>query len=115
MCQSNSFKSIVGQRTEFVLAPALGAKVSPQLHAYWYSEKGRIKLVWTNSFSGLSMDLKRSKAGLSRTANTFWDFDRPIAFEARLNGIADDTPEHALPRLEGLLQPAFVSSPSGAH
>jgi hypothetical protein len=70
-------RTIIGKREEFLVTPVLGAKPSVHEKAYWYLENGRIELVWTNGFSGVSMNLKRGETSLKGSAHTFWDFDRP--------------------------------------
>src|SRR5207245_2294303 len=67
---------VIGERKEFAITPALGAKSSVHKRSYWYPENGRLTLVWTNGFSGLTMSLERTAGGLAGTAHTFWDFDR---------------------------------------
>src|SRR5581483_1437651 len=74
---SHVLRTIDG-KPEFEISPALG--VSPSVHrrASWTSDGKKINLVWTNGFSGLSMELERSKEGLRGIAHTFWDFDRTV-------------------------------------
>jgi hypothetical protein len=67
---------IMSGRKEFAITAALGAKPSVHRLAYWYPDGEKIELVWTNGFSGLSMDLTRTQSGFRGVAHTFWDFDR---------------------------------------
>jgi hypothetical protein len=61
----------------FRVTPAAGAAPSVHRRAYWTSDGRHVDIVWTNGFSGLTMDLEERGPDLIGKAHSFWDFSRP--------------------------------------
>jgi hypothetical protein len=65
-------------RNGYVVRPAPATPPSIHRFSYWVPEdSGRIRLVWTTGFSGLSMRLQAEGDTSRGVAETFWDFGRP--------------------------------------
>ena len=63
--------------TRFVILPAPGALPSIHEFAYWSPNlPDSIRMVWTNGFSGVGLQLLATATGLEGTASSSWDFPR---------------------------------------
>jgi hypothetical protein len=61
----------------FIVVPILGA-TSQHQGIYWdVTPEHEVRVVFTNGFSGLTMSLRSTSAGLSGSATSFWDSGRP--------------------------------------
>jgi hypothetical protein len=65
------------RKGSYVVTPAPGSRDTIYTSGEWLVSGGRVEILWTTGFSGLTMELSAGRNGLRGTARTFWDFPRP--------------------------------------
>jgi hypothetical protein len=67
------------RKASHVVVPTPDSRETIFTSGEWTVSENEVQMLWTNGFSGLTMELSASKEGLRLrgTAHTFWDFPRP--------------------------------------
>ena len=60
-------------RASFRVQPIGPVSTRVRPHSYWHPQDGGIFLNWTDGFTGVIMNLERTKTGFRGTAMTHWD------------------------------------------